>query len=185
MPKVLLKRTSTALNVPTISDLDLGEIGINTYDGKLYIKKDSGTPEIIEIGASITSSEFIATAGQTVFNTTYDVTGVQVFVEGILIEPSKYSALDGTSITFDEPLQENDVVLIYKIRGTYNTSASKTSFVAGAGQTVFNVSYDPEDVDVYVEGLLLDSSKYTAIDGSTITVPDILENNQIIIKTYI
>lgn len=31
-----------------MGDLDFGEIAINTYDGKLFIKKDSGTPKIIE-----------------------------------------------------------------------------------------------------------------------------------------
>lgn len=48
--KILVKRSAVASKVPTTTDLDLGEIGINTYDGKLFIKKDSGTPSIVEIG---------------------------------------------------------------------------------------------------------------------------------------
>lgn len=48
--KILVKRSAVASKVPTTSDLDLGEIGINTYDGKLYIKKDNGTASVVEIG---------------------------------------------------------------------------------------------------------------------------------------
>lgn len=50
---VLHKRSSTASASPSVSDLSLGEIAVNTYDGKLFVKKSvSGTESIIEIGAS-------------------------------------------------------------------------------------------------------------------------------------
>lgn len=45
------KRSSTASATPVTTDLALGEIAINTYDGKLFIKKDDGTESIVEIGA--------------------------------------------------------------------------------------------------------------------------------------
>lgn len=51
--KVILKNSDTPAAVPTTGQLDLGEIAINTYDGKLFIKKDqldSNGPEVIEIG---------------------------------------------------------------------------------------------------------------------------------------
>lgn len=46
-----MKRSGVAAKVPTTADLALGEIGINTFDGKLYIKKDNGTASIVEVGA--------------------------------------------------------------------------------------------------------------------------------------
>ena len=47
---IKLKRSSTTWNVPTTSQLDLGELAINTADGKMFIKKDvSGTESIVEI----------------------------------------------------------------------------------------------------------------------------------------
>ena len=49
---IQLKRSAVASKVPTTTDLALGEIAINTYDGKMYIKKDNGTPSIIEVGGS-------------------------------------------------------------------------------------------------------------------------------------
>lgn len=48
---VKLKRSATPSAVPTTGQLDLGEIAVNTYDGKMYIKKDNGTASIVEIGA--------------------------------------------------------------------------------------------------------------------------------------
>ena len=52
MPNVVrLKRSSVASKVPTAGDLQLGELALNTFDGKLYTKKDNGTASIIEIGA--------------------------------------------------------------------------------------------------------------------------------------
>lgn len=46
-----LKRSAVASKVPAVGDLELGELAVNTYDGKLYTKKDNGTASIVEIGA--------------------------------------------------------------------------------------------------------------------------------------
>jgi hypothetical protein len=46
-----IKRSAVASKVPTTGDLQLGELAINTYDGKLYTKKDNGVATIVEIGA--------------------------------------------------------------------------------------------------------------------------------------
>lgn len=43
---IKIKRTSTASSVPGISDLELGELALNTNDGKLFFKKDDGTASI-------------------------------------------------------------------------------------------------------------------------------------------
>lgn len=47
---IVLKRSATSAKVPTTSQLSLGEIAINTYDGLLYIKKDNGTASIVQVG---------------------------------------------------------------------------------------------------------------------------------------
>jgi hypothetical protein len=60
---IKLKRSSVAGKVPTTSDLSLGELGLNTYDGKLYAKKSvSGTESIVEIGAGAASSPIVQPA---------------------------------------------------------------------------------------------------------------------------
>ena len=48
---IKLKRSAVAGKAPAVGDLELGELALNTYDGKLYTKKDNGTASIVEIGA--------------------------------------------------------------------------------------------------------------------------------------
>lgn len=50
---IKIRRSATAGAVPTTGQLALGELAINTYDGKLYTKKSvSGSESIVEIGVS-------------------------------------------------------------------------------------------------------------------------------------
>ena len=43
---VKLKRSAVAGNVPSTSNLELGELAINTNDGKIYFEKNDGSPSI-------------------------------------------------------------------------------------------------------------------------------------------
>ena len=50
---IKLRRSAVAGRVPTTSQLELGELAINTADGKIYIKRDvGGTESIVEFSAS-------------------------------------------------------------------------------------------------------------------------------------
>lgn len=46
---VKLKRTAVSGKIPTTSNLELGELAMNTYDGRIFFEKDSGTPTVNEI----------------------------------------------------------------------------------------------------------------------------------------
>jgi len=50
--KLLSKRSAVPGKVPTTAQIDLGELAINTRDGKLYLKRDNGngTFTIVELG---------------------------------------------------------------------------------------------------------------------------------------
>jgi len=48
---IKMKRSAVVGKAPTTTDLNLGELGINTADGKLYLKKSvSGTESVVEVG---------------------------------------------------------------------------------------------------------------------------------------
>lgn len=48
---IKMKRSAVASKVPATTDLELGELGVNTYDGKLFLKKSvGGTESIVEVG---------------------------------------------------------------------------------------------------------------------------------------
>ena len=50
MAQVLkLKRTAVNGKIPTTSHLELGELAMNTFDGRIFLKKDNGTPIVTEI----------------------------------------------------------------------------------------------------------------------------------------
>jgi len=63
---IKLKRSATQGAVPSTSALALGEIAINTYDGKLFIKKNDGSESIVTIGTlennAVTSAKIAANA---------------------------------------------------------------------------------------------------------------------------
>ena len=50
---IKLRRSATQGSIPTTSNLDLGELAINTYDGKLYVKKTFGSLDrVVQVGSS-------------------------------------------------------------------------------------------------------------------------------------
>lgn len=46
---IKLKRSSVQGKQPNTAVLELGEIAINTYDGKIFFKKDSGVEEVVSL----------------------------------------------------------------------------------------------------------------------------------------
>ena len=116
---IILKRSAVQGNIPTTSQLELGEIGINTVDGKIFIKKDDGTTSIIEVGGSSATSDpiehdYTSTAGQTDFSIVgVALTYLGVFVNGIKRRSSDYTITDDgsdTTVTFSVGLNSNDWV---------------------------------------------------------------------------
>jgi hypothetical protein len=47
---IKLKRSAVASKAPLIADLEPGELAVNTWDGKLYLKKNDGADAIVEVG---------------------------------------------------------------------------------------------------------------------------------------
>jgi hypothetical protein len=67
--KIELKRSSVPGKVPTTSSLDLGELALNTYDGRAFLKQQQGGVEtIVEFattagsGSTVASASFATTA---------------------------------------------------------------------------------------------------------------------------
>ena len=70
---IKIKRSAVSGKAPALGDLALGELGLNTFDGKLYTRKDNGTASIVELsgGAGGGSSSPIA---ETAYIISQDVT---------------------------------------------------------------------------------------------------------------
>jgi hypothetical protein len=50
MALLRFKRSAVPAKVPSLADLSLGELAINTFDGKVYMRRDNGTASIVEVG---------------------------------------------------------------------------------------------------------------------------------------
>ena len=81
MANIQLKRSAVQGRVPTTTDLELGELGLNTYDGKIYMKKNDGTESVIEVGGSATLTvDSTAPSNPTEGELWYDTQSLQLFV---------------------------------------------------------------------------------------------------------
>ena len=82
---IKLKRTSTASSVPSTSDLELGELALNTNDGKLFFKKDDGTTsiqEIVPFNPAAVTQDIVPATNETVNLGTADKRFGELFLAG-------------------------------------------------------------------------------------------------------
>jgi len=146
-PKVKFKRSSIEGKVPTVSDLPLGEIAINTFDGRVYTARstDSGvTTSIVNLsGINVQNSSTPVGFANTLNFTGNAITGI-AFTVGI------------ATITIS----------------TSGTPSLKTisSFICTEGQTGFSTTYTAGYIDVFLNGVRLSESEFLASDGNNITL---------------
>ena len=151
---IVLKRSATEGSAPATGDLELGELALNTYDGKMYMKKTvSGTSSIVELTGTTaaTSSAFAyqafkytATSNQTTFTGSdansvtlaYTSGAIQVFLNGILLDAADYTASNGTSIVLGSGAGSGDILYVASYKGTDPLDYFK--YTATNGQTSFS-----------------------------------------------
>ena len=192
---IKLKRSASAGAVPGTSDVELGELALNTTDGKLYMKKSvSGSESIVEISGTKapTSSAFshqefkyTASSNQTTFSgndansvsLSYTANQIQVFLNGILLDATDFTATNGTSVVLASGASSGDILQIQAFAGTNPIDTFK--FVAGSdGVTSFSgndansnsLLYTVGNINVYLNGVLLDASDFTATTGTSVVL---------------
>ena len=185
---IKLKRSATAGAAPTTSQLELGEVAINTYDGKMYIKKSvAGTESIVEIsgagGAEAIFVEYLytATASQTAFSgnddnsafLSYEVGAIQVFLNGILLDPeTDYTATNGALITLASAAAVDDYLQIFAFKKKISDgNVTVDAFSGNNSTTAFTLTLDPGDENntrVFIDGVYQSKSNYT-VSGTTLT----------------
>lgn len=109
MANIKLKNSAISGKVPLTADLDYGELALNYNDKKLYFKSSTNTIESFTLSAAGTGSTatqyarqtYTATAGQTTFAVLYDAPLVEVYITGVLLDSSEYTATDGSTIVLN------------------------------------------------------------------------------------
>ena len=190
LTNIRLRRSATSGNIPTTSQLDLGELALNTYDGKLFLKKEvSGVQTIVEVGGGGGSqqsgiwSEYVytATSNQTTFSgsddnsqtLTYVVGYLQVFLNGILLDNgTDYTANNSSSVVLVNGANSGDLLQIstfVKVLGTADIAVD--TFSGTGSQTNFTLSANPdveENIQVYIDGVYQEQSTYS-VSTNTLT----------------
>ena len=65
-PKIKIRRSATPNKVPTTDQLQLGELAINTYEGKLYLEQDQAAG----VGVTVVAvNPWSVGVGTTAYNT--------------------------------------------------------------------------------------------------------------------
>ena len=103
---VLLRRSNLAAKVPTTDQLQLGELGVNTNDGRVFLKKDNGVDvtieQIVVTGAEVTGSINIlgtGSFGQLEINGDANFDGNTYFVGAVSGNFTGSFSGDGSSLT--------------------------------------------------------------------------------------
>jgi hypothetical protein len=258
-PKVRFKRSSVPGKIPNETQVPLGEIALNTYDGKLFTSKNVGIGTTVfvvnpwSVGAGTDVYDTYFTVGNVGIGSTLPTSKLDVIgnakVSGIVTATGGFNlgissagvpittgpvttlnftgvgntfSINGTTIdisiagggggggasvsigdTAPSTPSAGDLwysstlarIFIYYNDGSSsqwvdaapfnypvgdNPAKSETSFTATAGQTSFTLSYKVGFVEVYLNGIRLSSSEYTATSGSSIVLTEAASEGDII-----
>ena len=191
MSTIKLKRSGVAGKIPTTAQLALGEIALNTYDGRLYIKKDvSGVESIVAISGSPASESTVYLFTATGDNSTVDFVlpiipiseqNVFAYLNGVLQHTSEFSLVNGNTLRFTSaPLTSDDIevrivateassVVVRDYQQYVYSGLSAATQVTGADDNSLTLAYDIGKVEVYANGVrLVDGSDYAATNGTSI-----------------
>jgi hypothetical protein len=182
--KILQRRSNTSGSVPTTSSLFVGEIGLNTYDGKAYIHK-SGSAESIE-QLVVTNSETLGNINilgtgsfnEIVVSQDINVTG-SVFVGGDIVGQGDIDF--GGSVTASAFVGDGskltNIVISAANNYDFNTdpSAGYVGYLENSGSTIYNITPTTASIEFRKNG-----SKFAEItdtlgfSGSLYGIGDVL-----------
>ena len=191
---IVLKRSATQGATPGTSDLELGELALNTYDGKMYMKKTvSGSSSIVELTGTLAASssafayesfKYTASSNQTTFTGSdadsktlaYTAGQIQVYLNGVLLDATDYTASNGSSVVLGSGASSGSILMVLNFSGTnpfdyfkYTATNAQTSF-SGNDANSNSLIYTVGNITVHLNGVLLDASDYTATSGTSVVL---------------
>lgn len=195
---ISLYYSTTASAAPTAGNLVNGELAINITDGKLYYKDNTGTVKVIAGtgGAGIaagsntqiqfnSSGSLGASSNLTWNGSTLAVTGAitatadSAFTStGAVQLPSGTTGEQPTGVagkirfnTTTGSFEGYNGTIWGAIGGAPTGAYTRTDVTATAGQTTFTgLSYQVGYIQVYLNGVLLDTTDYTASSGTSVVL---------------
>ena len=120
-PKIKFKRSAVASKTPTLENIELGELALNTYDGKVFIRQDTSGVGIATTVAVV--NPWTENYGATEIHYTGDVgvvgvltanafrsgnifaTGVTTSIGGFILRNPTDVSFDSTEFRFDDSIK--------------------------------------------------------------------------------
>lgn len=157
---IQFKRSSTQNDVPSTSDLALGELAVNTYHGRFYTEKNDGSASVVEVGsvpASLTINDAIT------FPTSDGSNGQALVTNGS--GQLSFSTVGGTGLT----------IFTYSITGN-------TTSITGNDDSNNSLTYEAGKEQVFLNGVKLvdGGTDYTATNSTTITLAQAAINGDVV-----
>jgi hypothetical protein len=168
---IKLKRTSVEGRKPTTSNLELGELAINTYDGKIYFEKDNGTPSIKEIATEDTYHFYTTSLDSRYVNLTGNETiaGNKTFSNNITIVGNL--SVEGTTTTIDSTtVNIGDNTLELNYGGSQTTGGILIKDATGASTTSGSLLWDSSN-DYWKAGKLGSESEVITVSNIVTNLP--------------
>lgn len=136
--------------------------------------------------------EFVATANQTSFTVTdgYQKDRVAVYVNGVLLDSTDYVANTGSIVVLNAGANLGDNVSIAKWlfdNSVYLTAQQKfDEFTATSNQSLFVTTgtYTPGFLKVFRNGILLETSEFSANNGANVTLTHAATANDVVTLNY-
>jgi hypothetical protein len=159
-----------------------GTLGnVLTSDGTTWVSQAGGGGG--GGSSTITRTDFIATAGQTVFSVTYSVGLIDVYRNGAKLSTSDFTATNGTSFTLVDAANAGDIVQaeVFSAVNVYQTITADT-FSGNGVQTTFIMSVapaNPASTLVAISGVVQNPANYSVSSTSLVflTAPPSGTNN--------
>jgi len=154
--KILHKRSGTPSAVPPAASLELGELALNTADGRAFMKKGDGS--VVEIGSNAsgyfrTEPITATSAGQTSFTVPGGYTPGAIFVSlnGASLPPADFTATNGTTVVLasGSGIVAGSVLLVYVLSAFEVADALPLNGTAKDSERFAGLLPPPEDGKQY------------------------------------
>lgn len=141
---IKLKRSASQGAIPTTAQIALGEIAINTYDGRVYLKKDDGAESIVTL-RSITDTDDVSEGSSNLY---YTNARARIAVAAVTRDMIGFvnrtdSSLDFAPLTRTFTLTPDTSTTVYKHGVEYTISSAKSLVItntSGGRYIRFNTS---------------------------------------------
>jgi len=126
-PKIKIRRSATPNKVPTTDQLQLGELAINTYEGKLYLEQDQAAG----VGVTVVAvNPWSVGVGTTAYNTYFTAGRV-----GVGTTQPGYNLDVGGNVNFSGNLYQNGTLFT---SGSTGVGIKTAGGIAGLGATIID-----------------------------------------------